>query len=170
MQPNPKTAWDACPVILLYRQSVELHLKALVDEGCNFLPSPTDPISLYKTHSLRWLAQIVCQIVKTVQYRKLCGGAGPGGNSFPRDADSTGNLSSRPTGEGWQSHLSLCEDQPLCRASGGRMLRGDWSDGTLARSLRHRRLLIVIDCTCLTLAGENLAGSQNPCDRQFLAW
>ena len=68
LQPNPKTAWDACPVILLYRQSVELHLKALVDEGCNFLPSPTDPISLYKTHSLRWLAQIVCQIVKTVQW------------------------------------------------------------------------------------------------------
>jgi hypothetical protein len=66
LQPNPKTR-DACPVVLLYRQSVELHLKALVDEGCNFLPSPTDPISLYKTHSLRWLAQIVCQIVKTVQ-------------------------------------------------------------------------------------------------------
>src|SRR5258705_10525799 len=29
LQPNPKTAWDACPVVLLYRQSVELHLKAL---------------------------------------------------------------------------------------------------------------------------------------------
>jgi hypothetical protein len=43
-------------------------LKALVDEGCNFLPSPTDPILLYKTHSLRWLAQIVCQIVKTIQW------------------------------------------------------------------------------------------------------
>jgi hypothetical protein len=24
MKPNPKTAWDACPVVLLYRQSVEL--------------------------------------------------------------------------------------------------------------------------------------------------
>ena len=59
LQPNPKTAWDACPVILLYRQSVELHLKALVDEGGNFLQSPTDPLSLDKTHSLRWLAQIV---------------------------------------------------------------------------------------------------------------
>jgi len=68
LQPNPKTVWDACPVILLYRQSVELHLKALVDEGSNYLPSPTDPISLYKTHSLRWLAQIVCQIVKTIQW------------------------------------------------------------------------------------------------------
>jgi hypothetical protein len=68
LHPNPKTAWDACPVILLYRQAVELHLKALVDEGCNFLPSPTDPITLYITHSLRWLAQIVGQIIKTVRW------------------------------------------------------------------------------------------------------
>ena len=37
LEPNPKTAWDACPVIPLYRQSVELHLKALVDQGDNFL-------------------------------------------------------------------------------------------------------------------------------------
>jgi hypothetical protein len=66
LEPNPKTAWDACPVILLYRQDLELHLKALVGEGGNFLPSPTDSITLYKTHSLRWLAQIVCQIIKTV--------------------------------------------------------------------------------------------------------
>lgn len=68
LQPNPKTAWDGCPVVLLYRQAVELHLKALVDEGCNFLPSPTDPLTLAKTHSLRWLAQIVCQIIKAVQW------------------------------------------------------------------------------------------------------
>ena len=68
LKPNPKTAWDACPAILLYRQSVELHLKALVGEGSNFLPSPTDPITLYKTHSLRWLAQIVCQIIKAVRW------------------------------------------------------------------------------------------------------
>jgi hypothetical protein len=68
LEPNSKTAWDACPAILLYRQSVELHLKALVGEGSNFLPSPTDPITLYKTHSLRWLAQIVCQIIKTVRW------------------------------------------------------------------------------------------------------
>lgn len=68
LKPNPKTAWDACPVILLYRQSIELHLKALVDEGGNFLPSPTDPLTLAKTHSLRWLAQIVCQIIKAVKW------------------------------------------------------------------------------------------------------
>ena len=71
LEPNSKTAWDAwdaCPAILLYRQSVELHLKALVGEGRNFLPSPTDSITLYKTHSLRWLAQIVCQIIKAVRW------------------------------------------------------------------------------------------------------
>jgi len=68
LEPNPKTAWDACPVLLLYRQAIELHLKALVGEGGNFLPSPTDPLTLAKTHSLRWLAQIVCQIVKKVKW------------------------------------------------------------------------------------------------------
>jgi len=43
-------------------------LKELVNEGGKFLPSPTDPITLYKTHSLRWLAQIVCQIIKAVRW------------------------------------------------------------------------------------------------------
>ena len=37
-------------------------------EGSNFLPSPTDSITLYKTHSLRWLAQIVGQIIKAVRW------------------------------------------------------------------------------------------------------
>ena len=68
LEPHPKTAWDACPVVLLYREAIELHLKALVDEGANFLPSPTDPLSLAKTHSLRWLAQIVCQIIRAVKW------------------------------------------------------------------------------------------------------
>ncbi len=68
LKPKPKTAWDAGPVVLLYREAIELHLKALVDEGSNFLPSPTDPLTLAKTHSLRWLAQIVCQIIKAVKW------------------------------------------------------------------------------------------------------
>ena len=68
LQPNPKTAWDACPVVLLYRQAVELHLKALVDEGGDFLKERTDSLTLAKTHSLRWLAQIVCQIIKAVRW------------------------------------------------------------------------------------------------------
>ena len=70
IEQNPKTAWTACPVVLLYRQALELHLKALVGEGSNFLPSPTDPITLYTTHSLRWLAQIVCQIIRAVKWER----------------------------------------------------------------------------------------------------
>jgi hypothetical protein len=66
LQPNTKGAWDACPIVLLYRQSVELHMKALVNEGGDFLKERTDSITLYKTHSLRWLAQIVRQIIKAV--------------------------------------------------------------------------------------------------------
>ena len=67
LEPNPRTAWDACPVILLYREATELQLKAVVDQG-GFLKEPTDPLSLAKTHSLRWLAQIVCQIIKAVKW------------------------------------------------------------------------------------------------------
>jgi len=68
LQPNAKGAWDACPIILLYRQSVELHLKALVDEGGGFLKERTDSVTLGKTHSLRWLAQILCRIIKAVKW------------------------------------------------------------------------------------------------------
>jgi hypothetical protein len=70
LEPEPKTAWDGCPVVLLYRQAVELQLKSLVGDGSNFLKTRTDPTTLYKTHSLRWLAQIVYQIVKTVRWEK----------------------------------------------------------------------------------------------------
>jgi len=65
-QPGTRTPWDVCPIIWLYRQALELQLKALVGEGSNFLKSKTDPISLYRSHSLRWLAQVVCQVIKTV--------------------------------------------------------------------------------------------------------
>ena len=65
---SARTDWDACPIVLLYRESLELHLKALVGEGSNFLKTRTDPISLFQTHSLRWLAQIVCQIIRTVAW------------------------------------------------------------------------------------------------------
>jgi hypothetical protein len=60
---DAKAAWDAAPIVLLYRQAVELGLKALVGEGAVFLRTPTDHITLYKTRSLPWLAQIVCQIM-----------------------------------------------------------------------------------------------------------
>jgi hypothetical protein len=68
LERNAKAIWDICPVVLLYRQALEIHLKMLVGEGGNFLPSPTDPVSLSTTHSLRWLAQIVCQIIRAVKW------------------------------------------------------------------------------------------------------
>jgi len=68
LEPTPKTAWDAAPVIHLYRQAVELSLKMLVGEGSNFPKSPVDHITLSKTHSLRWLAQLVCQIIKALKW------------------------------------------------------------------------------------------------------
>jgi len=67
---SSRTAWDVCPVVSLYRQALEIHLKMLVGEGSKFLASPTDPISLSTTHSLRWLAQIVCQIIKKVGWQR----------------------------------------------------------------------------------------------------
>jgi hypothetical protein len=68
LEPNPKTAWNAAPVVLLYRQAIELQLKLLVGEGSTFLKERTEPLSLAKTHSLRWLAQIVCQIIRAVKW------------------------------------------------------------------------------------------------------
>ncbi len=62
------TGWDIGPILLLYRQAVELHLKSLVGAGSTFMPTPTDPITLYKTHSSRWLAQIVSHIIKAVRW------------------------------------------------------------------------------------------------------
>lgn len=65
---SSQTTWDACPIVFLYKQAVELHLKALVSEGGNFLKERTDSITLRKTHSLRWLTQIACRIIRTVQW------------------------------------------------------------------------------------------------------
>jgi hypothetical protein len=63
---SARTNWDACPVVLLYLEALELHLTLLVGEGSNFLNTRTDPISLSQPRPLRWLAKIVCQIIKTV--------------------------------------------------------------------------------------------------------
>jgi hypothetical protein len=62
----PRSHWADSPIILLYRQALELHLKLLVGVGTNFLKTKVDPISLASTHSLRWLAQITGQIIRKV--------------------------------------------------------------------------------------------------------
>jgi hypothetical protein len=58
------------PDHLAYRQALELRLKARFGEGSSFLKSETDPISLYRTHSLRWLAQIACQVIRTLGWER----------------------------------------------------------------------------------------------------
>lgn len=61
--------FDVCPVVSMYRQAAELHLKAfVVGDGGNFLAIKPDPMSTMKTHSLSWLAQFVCQIVTAVKW------------------------------------------------------------------------------------------------------
>ena len=61
--------FDVCPVISMYRQSAELHLKAFViGDGGNFLATKPDTLSILKTHSLPWLAQFVCQIITAVKW------------------------------------------------------------------------------------------------------
>ncbi len=65
-----KADWDVCPIILLYRQSLELHMKSVVGDGSNFLKTRTDAISIAQTHSIRWLAQLICQIIKAVGWER----------------------------------------------------------------------------------------------------
>jgi hypothetical protein len=60
---------DASPVVFMYRQAIELSLKAMVlGEGGNFLATKPDHISVSKTHSVSWLAQFVCQMVTALKW------------------------------------------------------------------------------------------------------
>jgi len=70
-QPDSVTDLDASPVVFMYRQAVELHLKAIVlGEGGNFLATKPYHISVSKTHSVSWLAQFVCQIVTALKWER----------------------------------------------------------------------------------------------------
>lgn len=67
--PGPFTDLAACPVVFMYRHALELHLKSIVlGEGGNFLATKPDPLSIYKTHSVAWLAQFVAQIVTALKW------------------------------------------------------------------------------------------------------
>ena len=59
----------ACPVVFMYRHALELQLKALVlGDGSYFLPNEPDRLSVYKTHSVSWLARLVSQIVTALRW------------------------------------------------------------------------------------------------------
>ena len=69
--PGPFTSFAVCPVVFIYRHALELHLKALIlGDGSNFLATKPDRMSVYKTHSVSWLSQFVCQIVTTLNWEK----------------------------------------------------------------------------------------------------
>jgi hypothetical protein len=71
VDPGPVSGFDACPVVFMYRRALELHLKALVlGEGGNFLATKPDLLSVYKTHSVSWLAQFVSQIVIALKWER----------------------------------------------------------------------------------------------------
>lgn len=75
--PTGRTDWDVCPILLLYRQTLELHLKVLVGDGSPFLKN-RNSFSLSQTRSLPWLAQLVCQVIKAVKWENefTCSGIG----------------------------------------------------------------------------------------------
>jgi hypothetical protein len=71
LAPGPSIKFAACPVVFMYRHALELHLKALIlGDGGNFLATKPDRMSVYKTHSVSWLVQFVCQIVTTLKWEK----------------------------------------------------------------------------------------------------
>jgi hypothetical protein len=63
--------WDTCPVVSLYTHALELHLKALVLDGINFLSQKPDLEFVYRTHSLRRLMKIVWEIAKCAWQKNI---------------------------------------------------------------------------------------------------
>lgn len=62
---------QAAPIVFIYRQALEWYLKATVlGDGSNFLPCRPDPLAVWRTHSLRRLGQLVCQLGKAVGWGK----------------------------------------------------------------------------------------------------
>jgi hypothetical protein len=69
LNPGPIPQFDLCPVLSAYRNAIELHLKLIVlGDGGKFLATPPDELSVHKTRSLSWLAQVVTQIVTTLRW------------------------------------------------------------------------------------------------------
>jgi hypothetical protein len=66
---GPSAKFAVCPVVFMYRHALELQLKALVlGDGSNFLATKPDRMSVFKTQSVSWLSQFVCQIVTALKW------------------------------------------------------------------------------------------------------
>ena len=71
LAPGPSAKSPLAMVVFMYRHALELHLKALIlGDGGNFLATKPDRLSVYRTHSVSWLSQFVCQIVTAVNWEK----------------------------------------------------------------------------------------------------
>lgn len=69
VDPDPVSEYDLCPILSMYRHAIELHLKIIVlGKGANFLVTKPDELSVHKTRSLSWLAQLVMQIVTALRW------------------------------------------------------------------------------------------------------
>ncbi len=148
-------AFDACPVVFMYRHAIELHLKALVlGGGGNFLETKPDTLSVYKTHSISWLAQFVCQIVTALGWEEefRCAGVenfadfkaviesvnavDPGSYAFRRPVDPQSVVSVREFGRKMDALLDLLASTADGLAaewdlrSEGAATEIDWSGGS----------------------------------------
>jgi hypothetical protein len=77
MQDSLEARACIAPVVLVYRKAMEQYLKAVIlGEGSNFVRSRVHPLTVFHSHSLRWLSQLVRQIVRTVHLEKwfVCDG------------------------------------------------------------------------------------------------
>jgi hypothetical protein len=71
MQDSLEAKTCSAPVVLAYRKAVVEYLKAtILGEGSNFIVSKVHPLTVFNSHSLRWLSQLVRQIVRTVRLEK----------------------------------------------------------------------------------------------------
>jgi hypothetical protein len=83
---SPRTDWNACPVVFLYRHAAELYLKGLVlGDGANFLESPPDHASVLRTHSLNRLFTFVRDMFRAVGWN---GNLGNGPIKTVRDLEN----------------------------------------------------------------------------------
>jgi hypothetical protein len=71
MQDSLEARACIAPVVLVYRKATEEYLKAMIlGDGSNFIVSQVHPLTVFNSHSLRWLSQLVRQIVKTLHLEK----------------------------------------------------------------------------------------------------
>ncbi len=70
LDPNVDRTWEVGPVLSLYRTALVLQLKFAVGEGKRFQKAPTCFLTLGQTDSVRWLGQLLGQILKNLKWQE----------------------------------------------------------------------------------------------------